>query len=131
MLYADEALSSPITTVNGVVGLDEMEQAKVLSYLQGMVYMWCAINGDKTFAVRDLVGGENYDWQGTPLMTVWHNRKRRYQEQYPDAPSDETDEWTHNQTAKEVGWLLKKVLIDDKRVFVEYKGFGNQYRWQK
>lgn len=129
MLYTDDTLNQSIDTVNNVVGLTEQERTKALSYLQGMVYMWCAINGNQVFAARDLMGGENYDWTGTPLVDVWYNRQRRYQAEYPDTPIEEINDWTHGEAAKEVGRLLKKVLIDDKRQFVELKGYSNQYQW--
>ncbi|MFA9485794.1 MULTISPECIES: hypothetical protein [unclassified Moraxella] len=117
--------STPSTLTN-----DELEL--ILAYLQGMVNLWCAVCGDKPFSARDFIGGENYDWKGTPLMAAWEGRYNHYRREYPDETSENLAEWTHGQCAKDVGHLLKQVLIKHRqRHFVSLKGFGNAYQWIK
>lgn len=107
------------------------EMALVLAYLQGMVNLWCAVCGDKPFSARDFVGGENSDWKGTPLMAAWEGRYNRYRREYPNETSETLAEWTHSQSAKDVGHLLKRVLVEHKRHFIFLEGFGNAYQWLK
>ena len=45
------------------------QEAEIYSFLQGAVYCWCKNFNDKEFALRDLMGGENFEWTGTPLYT--------------------------------------------------------------
>lgn len=42
-------------------------------YLLGAVHVWCRdrYRHGEWFAVRDLLGGPNYYWQGTPLMRLY------------------------------------------------------------
>lgn len=130
MLYTQKDLekidnfSTPHTLTD-----DEIEL--ILAYLQGMVNLWCAVCGDKPFSARDFIGGENYDWKGTPLMMAWHGRYNRYKREYPDETSENLTEWTHNQSAIDIGHLLKRVMIEHKYHFVQLKGFGKAYQWLK
>ena len=41
------------------------------AFLQGAVYCWCKNRKDDWFAARDLLGGNNYYWQGTPLIPLY------------------------------------------------------------
>ena len=41
------------------------------AFLQGAVYCWCKNRKDEWFAARDLLGGDNYYWQSSPLMPLY------------------------------------------------------------
>lgn len=99
---------------------EELSSAK--SFIQGAVYSWLKSRPNEGFAVRDLVGGVNFDWKGTPLYCFFekHHKKGK---SGSDAITD---------AGKDVGWLLKSVLHEDKREFEKYdKGLTNGYRWKK
>lgn len=83
---------------------------------------WVKNRSNEAFAARDLVGGENYDWNGTPLIVLYE--KHIYQGK------------DHAETVKEegndVGWILKLLLHKDKRVFEHCDGgMAQGYRWIK
>ena len=54
--------------IRDVTVLDEDELKLARAFMQGAVYCWIKNRRDEAFAVRDLVGGENRDWNGTPLQ---------------------------------------------------------------
>lgn len=94
-------ITAKIPTVN-------IEFAK--AYIQGAVHSHCNNNAGKEFSVRILFGGDNKNWANTPLQCIYdyHRHMRRSENAAEDA-------------AKDVGWLLKSVLISDVRTF-EYVG---------
>ncbi len=101
-----------------VFNLTDKQRNDILVYLQGMVYGWCASKHQEPFAARDLVGGVNGDWRGTPIQCV-----------YEKQTTDEDTAFTV--AAQEIGRLLKRVIIDDQREFTcEKDGLGtSQYTW--
>ncbi len=100
---------SEIIYVNGIT--DEQKQINI-DFLQGDVYSWCKNRKDEWFAARDLLGGDNYYWQGTPMIALYEK-------------SEDVE-----QAGKDAGWLLKRVLNDDKRTFeVSTDGRVKIYRW--
>ncbi|MDD4848407.1 MAG: hypothetical protein PHR53_06575 [Bacteroidales bacterium] len=101
--------NSKIRDVHGIT--DEHKQ-KILDFLQGAVYCWCKNKKDEWFAARDLLGGDNYDWEGTPMFFLYEKSK------------------DVEQAGKDAGWLLKQVIDNDKRNFETKKeGLVRQYRW--
>jgi hypothetical protein len=42
-----------------------------VNFLQGAVYCWCKNQPNKRFALRDLMGGDNSHWEGTPLIVLY------------------------------------------------------------
>lgn len=104
----------------------ELEKSQLLvieTYLQGMVYCWCKNCKDeddvpKWFTARDLVGGDNFYWERTPLQAIWswHNHNR---------PADAQD-----MAGKDLGHILKKVIIEDSRTFKTEKGYTRKYIWR-
>ena len=54
--------------------------------------------------MRDLMGGDNYYWEGTPLIVLY----RKYENTADDPVK---------QAGQDSGWLLKKVISEDNRVF--------------
>ena len=56
-----------LTTYKSVNGFTDEQLNLMRAFLQGAVYCWCKNRKDEWFAARDLLGGDNYYWQGTPL----------------------------------------------------------------
>lgn len=110
----------PQSELRNVNGISESEKSLIKAYMQGAVYSWVKNRKDEPFAVRDLVGGENYEWNGTPLFVLWEK-----QLQLGKKGNDATED-----AAKDLGWLTKAVLAEDKRTFtVKKAGMVNSYRW--
>lgn len=66
-----------------------------------------------------LWGGDNFFWEGTPLYELYlkHERMGKEEQAVGDA-------------AKDAGWLLKKVIHKDKRLFDSKKeGLVRHYKW--
>ena len=98
--------------IRDVHGLTDEQKQRILDFLQGAVYSWCKNRKDEWFAARDLLGGDNYYWQGTPMIALYEK-------------SEDVE-----QAGKDAGWLLKRVLNDDKRTFeVSTDGRVKIYRW--
>src|SRR5207245_9960491 len=102
-----------------VSGLTDDEKDRIADFLQGAVYCWCKNRPDEWFSLRDLMGGENYYWEGTPLIRVYEKHR---------------DAGAHNpvkEAGKDGGWLLKKVLVNDPRTFDTREApFIREYRWR-
>lgn len=89
-------------------------------FLQGSVYCWVKNRSDEVFAARNLVGGENYDWNGTPLIVLYEKHIARGKKH--DKAVEEA--------GKDLGWILKLVLHEDRRVFQSCDaGMAQGYRW--
>lgn len=93
------------TRVYRVTGLKAEEEKAIKDYLLGAVRTWTRDRKNREFAARDMVGGNNKNWEGTPLQILYdkHRKSRRNHTQ------------AHANAAKELGHLLKAVLRDDKR----------------
>ncbi len=103
-----------------VFGISDIEKDLIKAYMQGAVYSWVKNRKDEWFAVRDLVGGENFDWNGTPLQVLY--------DKHIDAGKDE--ESAIKSAARDLGWLVKTVLHEDRRTFeVVKEELVNKYRW--
>ena len=74
------------------------------------------------FAARDLLGGANYFWEGTP-MDVFYEKYIREGYSSDDAVK---------MAGKSAGHLLKRVLIEDRnRTYVlGDAGLANEYTWK-
>lgn len=97
------------------LSLNEINEIKL--YIKGAVDGFCNINNGETFSVRRLFGGDNGNWNGTPLQAIYNY--------YVSVGADNAKE----KSAIDVGVLLKQVLSDD--VYWEYeliKGYTNEYR---
>ena len=114
-----------ITTHRGssVGGVSLAEIEKILIFIVGGVRTWCKAVGDKQFALRDLFGGENYCWEGTPLQVLYD---KFCNEGYA---SDEAVQRAGNAA----GRLLKRVLIEDttRTYVVGDAGLANGYTWKQ
>ena len=103
-----------------VTGISDIQRDQLHSFLQGAVYCWCKNRKDEWFSIRDLMGGDNFNWNGTPLFPLWQKRA--------DDGWDENDAIV--EAGKEAGWLLKSVLNNDLRRFETKKEeLVRKYRW--
>lgn len=109
-----------IDSYKGVNCFNENEINEMCSFLQGAVYCWCKNRKNEWFAARDLIGGDNYFWQGTPLMRLY---------EYYLNDSRGNGEYAVEEAGKAAGRLLKKVLFEDRRVFDTQDGYTRIYRW--
>jgi hypothetical protein len=108
----------PPSPVNDVHGLSGDQPARIRAFLQGAVYTWCKHRGGDWFAARDLVGGDDFDWQGTPLIAL-------YEKYAAHGRADAVE-----RAGIDLGWLLKAVLADDRRSFEHGRGgMVKVYRW--
>ena len=110
------------TRIQAVNGLTPDQTAGIRAFLQGAVYTWCKRpdeNRDQNwFAARDLVGGDDFEWQGTPLIAL-------YDKHAAHGRADAVE-----RAGIDLGWLLKDVLADDRRAFEEgHGGMVKVYRW--
>lgn len=62
----------------------------------------------RAFAARDLLGGDNYFWQDTPMMALF---------EYYRNGDDANNEYAVEEAGKATGRLLYQLLYDDKREF--------------
>ena len=109
------------SSYRNVHGFTPNEIRRMLDYLQGAVQVWCRDRHGEGFAARDLLGGANYHWEGTPLMPLY---------EYYMAKSDNNWEYSVKQAGRAAGNLLKRVLIEDtKRNYETRQGFTREYRW--
>jgi len=104
--------------VREVRGITNEDKQRIKDFLQGAVYCWCKNNKNQWFALRDLMGGDNYYWQGTPLIKLYEKHKNK------NNPVE--------LAGKDAGWILKKVIQKDKRVFETKKEeMTRKYKWIK
>lgn len=110
-----------IDTYKSVNGFSTQELQMMEAFLQGAVYCWCKnVGSDNWFAARDILGGKNYYWQGTPLYRLY---------EYYLAGDNSMNEYAIEEAGKAAGRLLKKVLIEDKRIFNTREGYTREYCW--
>lgn len=110
----------PSSQLRKVRGISEEQSSLIKSFLQGAVYSWVKNRKGEKFAVRDLVGGDNFEWEGTPLIVLY----KKHENLGKDSAS------AINDAAKDLGWLLKSVLDEDKRHFtVGRSGLTAGYKW--
>ena len=98
----------------------EVEVKLAKAYIQGAVHSYCSNNtNNRKLSVRILFGGNNGNWENTPLQCIYDYHKDIKQSKNPA-----------NDAAKDVGWLFKSVLLSDKRTFKHIgKDTGNIYEY--
>lgn len=105
-----------------VHGIKDEEKQKIIDFLQGAVYCWCKNRPDEWFSMRDLMGGDNFHWQGTPLFALYQKHENL----------DKDSEQAIADAGKDSGWLLKRVIHDDARMFKHKKEeLIRKYLWEK
>lgn len=103
-----------------VSGLTSSQEQRIKDFLQGAIYCWCKNRPNEWFSMRDLMGGENYFWEDTPLMELFNKHKNK----------GKNNDKAVNGAGKDSGWLLKRVVINDKRVFDTKKAERiRKYKW--
>lgn len=101
-------------------GINNEELMAIKHFLQGSVYCWVKNQNGEVFAVRDLMGGSNFDWNKTPLHCLY--KKHITNGKNSDAAIKEA--------GKDLGGILKVVLKEDKRTYETHeKGKSKGYRW--
>jgi len=110
---------SPESELREPSGLENMDRELIKAFMQGAIYCWVKNRPGEPFAVRDLVGGLNTNWSQTPLQVLYNRH----------IDAGKTDEEAFNSAAKDIGWIVKILLSEDRRVFqVDNSGFVNTYR---
>ncbi|MFZ0827959.1 MAG: hypothetical protein WAO02_11105 [Verrucomicrobiia bacterium] len=111
---------NPSSELRDVKGISDAERTSIMAFMQGAVYSWVKNRMGEPFAVWDLVGGENFDWDGTPLVVLY---EKHINQGKSNAKAIEA-------AAKDLGWLTKTMLAEDKRTFVPSKaGLVSHYEW--
>lgn len=112
----------PKSEVREVHGITPKESRDIFNFLQGAVYCWCKNKPEKWFSMRDLMGGENFNWTGTPLSKLYDKHIEK----------GKNDASAIEDAGKDSGWILKKVINDDRREFKTKKeDLIRKYRWIK
>jgi hypothetical protein len=94
---------------NRYAWLRSEEEVLILAFLQGAVYAWCNQHHDAPFAARHFVGLDNRVWQGTPLIILYNH--------YRNLHPNRSNRYAINQAGRALGHLLKRVIVEDKRLF--------------
>ena len=110
----------PSSKLRNVYGISDEQASLIKAFLQGAVYSWVKNRKGEQFAARDLVGGDNFEWEGTPLIVLYDKH----------VALGKDVESAIDEAAKDVGWLLKMVLDKDKRHFEAGRsGLTAGYKW--
>jgi hypothetical protein len=111
----------PFSQIRNVIGITAIQEQRIYDFLQGAVYCWCKNRSSEWFTVRDLLGGDNFDWNGTPLIVLYDkyiNNGKKHDKAVIEA-------------GKDAGRIMKAVLNIDDRDFLTKKGFVRTYKWNK
>jgi hypothetical protein len=113
-------LLPPDSQLRNVTGLSPEQEREIKAFMQGAVYCWIQLRGNDEFAVRDLMGGVNSNWERTPLQVLYSRQIDRGTQ--PDSARE--------RAATDLGWIVKSLLAEDKREFtMRDSGWGNTYGW--
>lgn len=108
------------TAIRNVGGISAEELQRIMDFLQGAVYCWCKNRPEEWFAVRNLMGGENFNWNDTPLQVLYDKH----------CSNGLDDEEANKAAGKDCGWILKRVVNDDRRQFETKKeALVRHYKW--
>ncbi len=108
------------TKLRNVPGILPEQKLSIKSFMRGAIYAWIRDRPGQVFAVRDLVGGPNWDWSGTPLYDLFDRHHT----------AGKNNASAMKRAAIDLGWLVKSVLAEDKRSFLSTKaGRANGYSW--
>ena len=97
--------SGRIYNISADLPQQEIEMAK--AYIRDAVITFCQNNPGQSFAVRDLFGGENRDWRGTPLQAIY---------EYHAAAGAANP---RDNAGKDVGKLMKIVLSKEDGYYIQ------------
>ncbi len=106
--------------VREVRGITDEQKLSIVDFLQGAVYSWCKNRPNEWFSMRNLMGGDNFYWEGTPLFDLFQKHKNK----------GKSNNEAIESAGKDSGWILKKVIEKDKREFETKKEeLIRKYRW--
>lgn len=109
------------TGCRSVRGFEDSDLKEMRAYLLGAAQVWCRDRHGKWFAARDLLGGANYNWKGTPLQSLYNYYLKK---------RNRNDGYAEKQAGIAAGHLLKRALKDDpKRLYETRQGYTREYRW--
>jgi len=101
-------------------GISNEDLHSIKCFIQGTVYCWIKNRKNEVFAARDLMGGENFEWYDTPLYCLYEKHIN----------NGKNSKAAIDEAGKDLGWILKSVLHEDKRSFETYvKGLTKGYKW--
>ena len=105
--------------IKKIHSISETQAQEIRNYLQGAIRCHDKVAVGKWFSLRDLMGGANFDWNGTPMQALFEAYRGR---------SD-----TLKVTAKSAGLLLKAAIEEDpcRRYETKKEAFTRMYRWVK
>jgi len=119
-----DAHGNPVTEHRGgsVRGVSDAEIQRMCDFLYGAVRARCKDFEDAQFAARDLLGGANYFWEGTPMAVLF--------EKYVEEGCSHED--AVKRAGQSAGKLLKRVLIDDpnRTYVIGDAGLAAGYTWR-
>jgi len=106
-------------SIREVRWLSSEQKQRICAFLQGAVYCWRKNRPNDWFALRDLMGGENYVWDETPMIALY--------EKYKNEGYDEPEK----RAGIDGGYLLKKVIDDMETSFDTRNedGYHREYLW--
>lgn len=93
--------------VKAVTGITPQQRDRICDFVQGAVYSWCKNRPQEWFSMRDLMGGDNGVWLGTPLDALFQKHRL----------AGKSQEKAEKSAGIDSGWLLKRVLDSDRRDF--------------
>lgn len=112
------ALIGDYNYIPHVAWVSYTQRREMKIFLKGLVYCWCKNRKHEWFAARDLLGGDNYFWQDTPMIDLYLHYEA---EGYGDDAV--------NMAGKDAGKLLMEMLNEDKRTYETSKEYTRCYRW--
>jgi len=102
-----------------VKNISKQEKQSIINFFQGSIYSWCN-NNNGWFSLRDLMGKDNFYWQGTPLYILYKTHLNKGNSSPIKA------------AGKDAGWLLKKTIKEDDRFFdTKREDMIRKYKWNK
>lgn len=76
------ALIDDYNYVLKVAWVSDLQRNNMQLFLKGTVYCWCKNRKGVWFAARNLLGGDNHYWQGTPLINLFtHYQYKGYSDE--------------------------------------------------
>jgi hypothetical protein len=113
-----------------IEGLSPEAHRRIMDFLRGAVYGWCITRKRDWFSLKDLFGGINYRWQGTPLE-ILHERRLSESSNQSAIKEGGGPGGGADSAGRDAGILLKRVLIEDgRRSFRTMKdGTTRKYCW--
>ena len=105
-----------------VRGIPKERLDEMIAQLKGLVVGYCTSNPHRQFSIRDILGGENLVWYGTPLQCLY-DKHIQEGKSHVDAIAA---------TGQDAGRLLKRAIIElDGRTFVMGDaGRATGYTWK-